>query len=96
MGSDRRLAWRGGIALRTAAAIPGGYTLTAGIVALLARSLPMSRLDAAEAATMASFVVFAALVVAAFGVRRLTVLLTGLAVAGATVALALLLVPARP
>lgn len=72
------------MATRTLAAVVGGYAATALITALLARHLPMARAEATMTATLASFGIYAAVLMTAFAVRRTATALVGL---GATVAL---------
>jgi hypothetical protein len=63
-----------GIALRTVAAIAGGYALTAAATALLAALLPlvsaMQRIDATIIATMLSFAIYAGAVLWTFSTRH--------------------------
>lgn len=84
-------AWRYrlAVALRTVAAVFGGYVIAAAVAALLSTRLPLPRLEAVMAATMLSFVVYAAVILWSFTVGSLTrvcwvltlagLLLTGLA-----------------
>lgn len=70
-GRDRRQAggrWQRIVALcaRIAAASVGGYGLAAASAAFLARALPMSRVEAATAATLIAFLAMPAAAVWAF------------------------------
>lgn len=60
---------RGVVASRLLAAIPANYVVTSSITACLARTLPGDRADAAVTATLASFAIFAGLVVLCFSLR---------------------------
>ena len=56
-----------GVALRAALAVAGGYALTAAGMALLARTLPVTRVEAVIAATLLSFLCYALIAMACFG-----------------------------
>lgn len=71
------------VALRTIAAIPANYALTALITVWLARVLPGPRAEATMGATMLSFAVFAGIAIAAFATRSVARLWVALLVAGA-------------
>ncbi|PIB94603.1 hypothetical protein CSW62_08345 [Caulobacter sp. FWC2] len=58
------------IAARAVAAIPGGYLVTSLVVGLLARGLPMAPSEAATTATLASFAIYAVIILLAFSARR--------------------------
>ncbi|AWL03629.1 DUF3649 domain-containing protein [Massilia oculi] len=62
------LTWRyrGGVAARAAAAIGGGYVLTAIASALIAIALPLPRADAVTIATLLSFVVYTCVILWVF------------------------------
>ncbi|HSV54373.1 MAG TPA: iron uptake protein [Burkholderiaceae bacterium] len=67
-------AGRFAIALRIAAALPGGYAFTAALVALLSVALPLAGLARSEAvvlAAMLGFVLYLPLLLWAFSVRSL-------------------------
>ncbi|MGP1717614.1 MAG: hypothetical protein ACTS9Y_10595 [Methylophilus sp.] len=57
------------VASRILAAIIGGYALTSALSVLLALLLPVSRSEATLAATMLSFVLYAAVVLWVFAAR---------------------------
>jgi len=61
--------YRAAIASRTIAALVGCYAASTALAMALARTLPMSRAEAATAATMAGVLVLPALVMAVFAVR---------------------------
>jgi hypothetical protein len=65
-------AWRArlDVAARAVAAVPGGYAVTSLAVALLARHLPLSPSEAVTAATLASFAIYAVVILLAFSARR--------------------------
>lgn len=54
---------------RVMGAIIGGYCVTSLAIACLARILPMRPAEASVAATLASFAIYAAILVAAFSAR---------------------------
>jgi Ca2+/Na+ antiporter len=54
---------------RALGAIAGGYVVTSLAVACLARTLPMAPAEASIAATLASFAIFAVIILAAFSAR---------------------------
>ena len=56
---------------RAVAAIIGGYVVTGLAVACLARLLPMRAAEASIAATLASFAIYASIVVTAFSTRSM-------------------------
>lgn len=72
MARARSSGWRQrlDVALRATAAIVGGYAVTALATALAARHLPLARSEAVTAATLASFPVYAAILMAAFAAPR--------------------------
>ncbi len=70
------------IALRGAMALFGGYAVAAAWQGALARSLPMSRIDATTASTLFSFTLFAAAAIWTFAARTATRAAIGLAIAG--------------
>lgn len=87
-----RKAGNGALWARGVLALVGGYAVAASWAAALARALPGSLADAALAATMASFVVYAVAAIWAYAARSIMRAAAGLAVAGALgVALSLLL-----
>lgn len=61
--------YRLAVASRIIAAILCNYALTSIITALLARHLPMARVEATVAATIASFLIFALIAMAIFHAR---------------------------
>lgn len=79
-------SYRAEVAARLIVGLAGGYALTAWAAMLLARLLPMSRLEATETAILLSFLIYAGLLMTVFAVRRLSVLLIGLTVAGLALA----------
>jgi len=56
---------------RAIAAIIGGYVVTGLVVACLARLLPMRAAEASIAATLASFAIYAGIVVTVFSTRSM-------------------------
>lgn len=54
---------------RALGAIVGGYVVASLAVACLARTLPMAPAEASIAATLASFAIFAVIILAAFSAR---------------------------
>lgn len=71
MARIKRLGWRVrlDVAARAFAAIVGGYVVTALAIGLAARHLPMAPAEATIASTLASFVLYAVILLAAFSVR---------------------------
>jgi len=63
---------------RAIAAIIGGYVVTGLAVACLARLLPLRAVDASIAATLASFAIYAGIVVTAFSTRSMLCVWIGL------------------
>ena len=61
--------YRLGVAARLMAAILGGYVLTVAITWMLAVLLPQRRVDAVMTSTLLSFLVYAAIILCAFGKR---------------------------
>lgn len=59
------------VVARAGTAIIGGYVVTALAVACLARLLPMRPAEASIAATLASFTIYASLIVAIFSARSM-------------------------
>jgi hypothetical protein len=72
MGGRSGAAWRErlNVAARAVAAIPGGYAVTSLAVALLARHLPLAPSEAVTAATLASFAIYAVVILLVFSARR--------------------------
>lgn len=68
----RSLRYRAGVAGRVLLAALGGYGVAALSTALLSLVLPLPRSEAVAAATLASFAVMVAVVVAVFAARTLT------------------------
>lgn len=68
----RRGTHRREVALRTLAAVPLNYGVTAALVMLLARLLPGSPLQASIGATLLSFAIFAAFAMTAFAVSSVS------------------------
>jgi len=83
------LSYRAGVAVRALAAIFGGYALTAIAMALLARSVPASRVEAVMTATLLSFLCYACIVMWVFAVRSAARACIGLAGATAVLGAAL-------
>jgi hypothetical protein len=83
--------YRLGVLVRVVAAVPGGYALAALAAMLLSVTLPMVRVEAVLAATMASFTVYAAAIVWAFAARSALRACAGIALPAAVLYLALLL-----
>ena len=71
---------RVGVAMRTLAAVIGGYALASLVGALLALMLPMERVDAVMTGTMAALVVFPCAVMWSFAARSAARAWAGLAV----------------
>lgn len=85
-------AWRRiDVAVRIVAAVGGGYALAALSTMLLSVTLPLARVEAVLAASMASFAVFAAAVVWAFAARSPLWACAGIAIPSLLLGLALLL-----
>lgn len=63
----RRIAWR--MICRAAAAVLGGYALTATATLLAARVLPLPPVEAVTTAMMLSFALYAAIIIWAFTAR---------------------------
>jgi len=59
------------VLVRAIAAIIGGYVVTALAVACLARLLPMRAAEASIAATLASFAIYASIIVTVFPARSM-------------------------
>lgn len=57
------------VTLRALAAIVGGYGMAAASTAFLARVLPLSRVEATNAAMLCSFLIFVAVALWAFAAR---------------------------
>lgn len=64
---------RVGMAARAATALVGGYAAAAGAATLLARILPIARVEAAAWAMVLSFLLYATLGLWAFHARRLAI-----------------------
>ncbi|TWI61163.1 hypothetical protein IP91_04750 [Pseudoduganella lurida] len=73
--------YRLGVAVRTLAAIPGAYAVTALWAAGLARVLPLVRVEAALTATMIALVLYACLVMWCFAARTVLHAIGGLLLA---------------
>lgn len=80
---------RCGVAARTVAAIGGGYVLAAVASALLATLLPLPRADAAVAATMLSFAIYACAVLWVFATRSALRAWAGILIAAASLGMLL-------
>jgi hypothetical protein len=83
--STRRLS----IASRAVAAIFGGYALSALVAAVFARCLPMARVEAVMTGMLASFAVYATVVICAFAMGSATRVWLWLAAIGLPLAAAL-------
>ncbi|MET3827006.1 hypothetical protein ABIC16_002699 [Sphingomonas sp. PvP055] len=69
IAAPESLAARISLPLRILGAIVGGYGVTSLAVACLARILPMRAAEASVAATLASFAIYAGIIVAIFSAR---------------------------
>jgi len=67
--SPQGFAARVNLPLRVLGAVVGGYGVTSLAVACLARILPMRPAEASIAATLASFAIYAGIIVAIFSAR---------------------------
>ena len=70
------------VVLRTLAAVPLNYAVTAALTMLIARLLPGGAAQASIGATLLSFVIFAGIAMAAFAVRSTLKLWLGLVAVG--------------
>lgn len=95
-GKPVPLSYRANVAARLIAGIVGGYVVTALAAMLLARSLPLSRVDATEAAIMASFIIYVCLLMAVFAIHHLWIVLASFSTAGLVLAGALWLTGGVP
>lgn len=88
MNVRRKTSWRqrGPVVSRVLAALLGGYATTAAGTAALALYLPLSRIDATIAATLASFAVYALAIMWAFAARTAWRAWAGLLLPGAVLA----------
>lgn len=83
---------RAGMTMRAVTALVGGYAAAAGAATLLARILPIARVEATAWAMILSFLLYATLGLWAFHARRLgTVCAVIWGIAAATIGAALLL-----
>jgi len=80
-GITRRNTWRD-VALRTLAAVPLNYAVTAALTMLIARLLPGGAAQASIGATMLSFLIFVGIAMTAFAVRSTLKLWLGLIATG--------------
>lgn len=65
------LDYRLSVAARALAAVVGGYIVTSQVIAVLALLLPLPPSEAALAATLLSFAIYAAIVLAVFAIRSI-------------------------
>lgn len=80
------------MAVRAATALVGGYAAAAGAATLIARILPIARVEATAWAMILSFLLYATLGLWAFHERRLGVVCTAIwGIAAASIGAALLL-----
>lgn len=80
-----------GILLRLVAGVAGGYGLAALATLVLTATLPLPRVEAVLAATMASFALYTAAILWAFAARGVARAWAGIALPAALLGLALLL-----
>lgn len=78
---------------RIAAAFVGGYGVSSLLTAVLTRTLPLPAVDAVLTATMSSFIVYAAIVMAILHCRTVARAWIRLAAAAAPLALLLMILP---
>lgn len=65
------------ICQRVAVAVFGGYTLAVAVSTSLSHALPMARADAVLSSLLVGFLVYAAVIVWAFGARSISRMWTG-------------------
>ncbi|EHL97728.1 hypothetical protein HMPREF9946_03978 [Acetobacteraceae bacterium AT-5844] len=87
---------RAGILFRVVAAIGGGYAVAALFTSLLSLSLPMPRAEAVMTATMASFAIYAGVIVWVFAASSALRAWAGMAVTALLLAGALFLLQGLP
>lgn len=78
---------------RIVAAFVGGYTVSSLLTAVLTRTLPLPTVDAVLVATMSSFFVCAAIVMAVFHSRTVARAWIGLTAAAVPLALLMMILP---
>jgi hypothetical protein len=78
---------RTGILFRIVAGVGGGYAIAALFTMVLSAGLPMPRAEAVLTATMASFAIYAGIIVWAFAARGVLRLWAGMAATAALLAL---------
>jgi hypothetical protein len=90
VGAKRRQEgwrYRGNVALRALVGTVGAYLVAALVAAMLARTLPMSRVEAVTSATMIAYLVAPAITIWAFLARGPWRALAGVALASGLLAL---------
>jgi hypothetical protein len=80
---------RTGLLFRIVAGVGGGYAVAALCTMVLSLGLPMPRAEAVLTATMASFAIYAGLIIWAFAAHRVLCVWAGMAATAALLGLAL-------